>query len=177
MPGENIEKKTKLVEKMRGDVERAATVLFLDYTGLTVAEADGLRRKLRDAQVGYLVVKNSLMARALEGTPYEAASACLKGTPTGVVFGYDDPVSAAKLTFDYLKSCEHLKIKGGVLDKKAITATEAETLSKMPSKAEVQASVIALALGPARKLLGQIKNPAGRIVGAIDKLAKEEQAE
>lgn len=165
--------KEQFVQEMRQDVERAAGVLFLDYTGLTVAQADGFRKKLRDAQVSYRVVKNTLMARVLEGTPFPAAAKCLKGTPTGVVLGYEDPAQAAKLTFEFLKECENIKVKGGVVDKKAITPQEVEALSKMPSKAEIQGSIVALALSPGRKLAGQLKTPAGRIVGAIEALVKK----
>src|SRR6185437_8678556 len=97
------DQKEEFVKKMKSDVERAAGVLFLDYTGLTVMQADGFRRKCREAQVSYIVVKNTLMSRALAGTQYEDAAKCLKGTPTGVVLGFEDPVSSAKLTFEYMK--------------------------------------------------------------------------
>ena len=165
--------KDAFISEMRRDVERAAGVLFVDYTGLTVGQADGLRRKLRDAQIAYKVVKNTLMARVLEGTPFAAAAKCLKGTPTGVVIGFEDPVTPAKLTFEYLKDCEQLKVKGGIVEKRAISTKEAEALSKMPSREEMQAMIVAMALGPGRKLAAQIKNPAGRIVGAIEALAKK----
>jgi large subunit ribosomal protein L10 len=164
--------KDAFISEMRRDVERAAGVLFVDYTGLTVGQADGLRRKLRDAQVAYKVVKNTLMTRVLEGTPFAAAAKCLKGTPTGVVIGFEDPVTPAKLTFEYLKDCEQLKVKGGIVEKRAISSKEAEALSKMPSREEMQAAIVALALGPGRMLAAQVKNPAGRIVGAIEALAK-----
>lgn len=170
------EDKEAFVKEMRHEVERAAGVLFLDYTKLTVAQADGFRRKLRDAQVGYKVVKNTLMSRVLAGTPYEDAAKCLKGTPTGVVLGFEDPVSSAKLTFEYMQECENLKIKGGIVDKKAISPKEAEALSKMPSKVELQGQIIALAKSPGGKLLSQLKSPAGKIVGAVEALIKKLEA-
>jgi len=159
---------------MKADLKKAQTVLFLDYTGLTVAEATQLRVKMRQAKVGYKVVKNALVRKAMVGTPFESASKYLKGTPTGVVMGFDDPVAAARTTFDFVKTCDHLKIKGGVLDQQAIDARQVEDLSKMPSLIEMKGLLIGMALGPAGKLLGQIKGPAGRIVGAIDTKSKEE---
>lgn len=164
--------KEALVADIQKDFERSAGVLFLDFTGLTVGEADGFRRKMRDNKVRYLVAKNTLVKRALDGRPYEDAARCLKGTPTGVVFGYDDPVTSAKLVFEYMQDCKHLRVKGGVLDGKAITPAEAESLSKMPSKGELQASIVQLAQSPGRKLMGQLASPASRIVGAIDALVK-----
>jgi large subunit ribosomal protein L10 len=168
--------KEQFVKDMKADLDKAAGVLFLDYTNLTVAQADGLRKKLREAQIAYKVVKNTLMSRALEGTSYADAAKCLKGTPTGVVLGFEDPVSSAKLTFEYLKDCENLKVKGGIVDKKAISPKEAEALSKLPSKVELQGLIIALAKSPGAKLMSQLKSPAGKIVGAIEALIKKLEA-
>ena len=106
----------------------------------------------------------------MEGLSCADAAACLKGTPTGVVLGYADPVEAAKLTFEYLKECDKLRVKGGVVEDRAISAAETESLSKMPSRAEMQATIVAQALSPGRTLAGQLKNPSGRIVGALEAL-------
>lgn len=164
------EQKNDFVSRMRTDLDRAAGVLFLDYTGLTVEEANTLRRKLGNENVAYTVVKNTLMTRALAETAYADAAACLKGTPTGVVVGYEDPVAAAKLTYEMLNQTQHLKVKGGIVENKAIGPAEAEALSKMPSRGEMQAMIVVQALSPGRTIAGQLKNPAGRIVGAIDAL-------
>jgi large subunit ribosomal protein L10 len=162
--------KEKFIASMQGDLSRAMGVLFVDYTGLTVDEADKLRKKLRDADVAYKVVKNSLMRRALSATPFADAEKCLRGTPTGVVLGFEDPVTAAKLTYEFLKDCEHLKVKGGVVDNKAISVSEVEALSKLPSKEELQGAVVGLAMSPGRNLAGQLKHSSGKLVGAIEAL-------
>lgn len=164
--------KEQFISKMQGELERASGVLFLDFTGLTVEEADVVRGKYRENNVGYQVVKNTLMTRALLGTGYENAADCLKGSPTGVVIGYDEPVTAAKVTFEMLEDNKHLRVKGGILDEKAIGVSEAEALSKMPSQEELQVEIITLAMSPGRYLLGQMKNPAGLLVGAIDQLVE-----
>lgn len=164
--------KETVVADIKNDMQRAAGVLFLDYTGLTVAEADKLRRGLQKKNVRYLVVKNTLMKIALDGTPYANAASFLSGTPTGVVFGFEDPVTSAKAVFDFMEECEHLKVKGGVLDNKSIGAAEAKALSKLPSKTELQAQVVQLAMSPGRKLLAQVKSPGSRVAGAIKALVE-----
>ncbi|MEZ0314281.1 MAG: 50S ribosomal protein L10 [Myxococcota bacterium] len=167
--------KEQSVEALTKDVARSQAVLFVDYTGLTVEEVTNLRKKFRAQDIGFRVVKNTLMKRAIAGTPYEGASKVLKGTPTGVVLGFKDPVATAKSLYEALKEMpEHLKVKGGIFENKAITAKEAEALSKMPSREELLGQIIGMALGVGSKVLGQIKNPAGRIVGAIETKAKEE---
>lgn len=170
--------KEESVEALTKDVARSQAVLFVDYTGLTVEEVTNLRKKFRGQDIGFRVVKNTLMKRAIAGTPYESASKVLKGTPTGVVLGFKDPIATAKSLYEALKEMpEHLKVKGGIFDNKAITAKEAEALSKMPSREELIAGILGMIMGPGRKIAGQIKNPAGRIVGAIETKAKgDEQA-
>jgi large subunit ribosomal protein L10 len=167
--------KEEFVSQLSADVDRSVSILFVDFTGLTVAEADDFRNKLRASNVGYKVVKNTLLTRVLAGKEYSDAAGVLKGTPTGVVLGYEDPVAAAKATFDFIDDCKHMKVKGGVLDGKAISVDEAEALSKMPSREEMIAGVVALALSPARNLLGQVKSPSEKIVGAIEKLVETKE--
>lgn len=167
------EQKEQFVNDMKSELAKAAGVVFLDYTGLTVAEVEAIRRKVRASSVTYRVVKNTLMARALQGTAAEDAAQFLKGSPTGVVLGYSDPVATAKLALELTKESKHVRIKGGILDNKPLSSAETEALSNMPTKREMLAQVVGLALGPARRLLAQVKSPAGRIVGAVDKLAQE----
>lgn len=169
------EQKSIFVDEMRRDIERAAGVLFLDYTGLKVQEVEVLRKSFRAANVKYRVVKNTLLARVLAGTSCESAIQYLKGTPTSVVIGIDDPVTGAKLTVDFAKEKEKPRIKGGIVEGKAIDARQAEALAKMPSKPEVQAAVLAQVLSPGRNLAGQIKGPAGKILGAILKLVENKE--
>src|SRR4051812_35639050 len=95
--------KESVISSLKADVQKASGVLFLDYTGLTVSEVETWRRRTRAAGVAYRVVKNTLLARALKDTPAEGVTKFLHGSPTSVVFGFDDPVSTAKLTFDFLK--------------------------------------------------------------------------
>lgn len=164
--------KQAFVAEMQAEVEKAAGILFVDFFKLTVAEANTLRRNLREAKVRYRVVKNTLMTRVLEGKPFESASKCLKGTPTGMVWSHEDPVTPAKLAYAFAKECEHFKIKGGIVESRSITTAEAEALSKLPSKEELQGQIVTLAKSPGSKVAGQLKSPAGQIVGAVEALCE-----
>lgn len=170
------EQKTTLIEQMKADLARAEAVLFVDFTGLTVAEVDSFRRKMREANITYRVTKNTYVKKAISGTPYEAAGKWLKGTPTGVVYSFEDPVAPARMTYEFLKGCDHLKVKGGLLERKAISAAEVEALSKMPGRREMQGQLLALVLGVGGGLVAQIKGPAGRLVGAIEAKVKQGEA-
>lgn len=171
--GKHTLDKDSVINSLKDDVAKAAGVLFLDYTGLTVTEAEGLRKKMRAAKVNYRVVKNTLLTRALAGTGAEGASKYLKGTPTGVIIGYDDPVSTARITAEFLKECEHLKFKGGILDNKPLGPKEAEALSKMASKKDILGGILGMILGAHRKVASQIAAPAGKLAGQVKKFSEE----
>ncbi|MEM6960087.1 MAG: 50S ribosomal protein L10, partial [Myxococcota bacterium] len=145
--------KEQFVEEVAAELEKSAGILFVDFTGMNVAEQTDFRVKMRDANVRYRVVKNTLMLRALEkaGVQDDAAK-ILKGAPTGVVFGYDDPIGAAKIAFEFRKGVEKLQVKGAVLENKLLDAKGAEALSKMPGRDEILAEIVGLILGPGRNL-------------------------
>ncbi len=168
----NRQEKDQFVSTMTGEITSAAAAMFVDFTGLNVETVENFRRKVRAADLKYTVVKNTLMKRVLNDCSIKDSFGVLHGTPTGVVLGFDDPVRVAKITCDFAAECEHLKIKGGILEGNSLNAKEALALSKMPGKSELQASILLLALSPGRNVLGQIKTPAGKIVGAIDKLVE-----
>jgi large subunit ribosomal protein L10 len=172
----NRVQKEQFVEEMKTSLNEAAGALFLDYTGLTVNDTNVVRKKFREAGVTYVVVKNTLMARAMEGSTFADAATYLKGTPTGIVIGGEDPVAAAKTTFDIVEEFSHMKVKGGILDSKAINLVEVEALSKMPSKTEIQAGIVGLAMSPASNLIGQFKGPAGKILSQIEKMIEGQEA-
>ncbi len=165
--------KEALVTSVSQNLDLAAGVLFVDYTGMTVEEANTFRRKLQADGLSFVVMKNTLMRRALEGKPYADVGDLLKGSPTGVIMSNEDPVSTAKAAFEFAKTCTHLRIKGGVVDDQSVDAKGAEALSKMPSKAEVQGELVALAMAPGSNLAGQLKGPASRVAGAIEALVKK----
>jgi large subunit ribosomal protein L10 len=116
------------------------------------------------------------MKRAVAGTSFEGANQWLKGSPTGVMLAFEDPVAVARETYEFMKDCKHITVKGGVLENKTISEAEAEELSKMPTREEMHGQILGMALGVAGNLLNQIKSPGGRIVGAVEMKAKEDAA-
>ncbi|MEL6548194.1 MAG: 50S ribosomal protein L10 [Myxococcota bacterium] len=170
--------KEQFVKEVTAELEKSAGVLFVDFTGMDVEQQTTLRVKMREANVKYQVVKNTLMLRALEaaGVTDDAASV-LKGAPTAVVFGYDDPVGAAKIAVDFQKDVDKLKIKGAVLENKVLDAKAAEAISKMPGRAELLAEIVGLILAPGRNLQSLLKGPAGKLVGAVEAKADDGEAE
>ena len=97
------EKKEAAVKELAGKFESANAVYLADFTGLSVKRVTELRSRLRQAGVEYIVVKNTLAERALQGMDYPDISEHFVG-PTAVVFGPDDPVAAAKVLADFART-------------------------------------------------------------------------
>ena len=99
---EAYKQKQIIIDEIKDKFERAESAVVIDYMGITVAEADEMRKKLREAEVDYTVYKNTLVKRAIEGTKYEALGEILEG-PSGFAFSYDDATAPARVLNDACK--------------------------------------------------------------------------
>ena len=124
--------KEKIVSELSESLKSSAGTLFVDYTGIDVNTINDIRSQFRAAGVRYQVVKNSLVSRAIDLAELDSNATSLKGSPTAVIFGDDDPVNAAKITAELSKKLKYLKVKGGILESEVISADQAIALSKMP---------------------------------------------
>ena len=89
-----VEIKQPIVDEIKGHVEKASSVVLVDYRGLTVEQDTKLRKELREAGVVYKVYKNTLLKRAFEGTDFSQLDVDLEG-PSSVAFSYEDATAAA----------------------------------------------------------------------------------
>ena len=128
-----LEKKQEIVQEIHEKFARSKIVIVTDYKGLDVATISDLRRKLREADIEYRVVKNTLLARASEGTDAEAIKDDFKG-PSGVALSYDDPVAPAKVLTQFAKENNKLEIKVGVMGNSVLSVDDIKALSALPSR-------------------------------------------
>jgi large subunit ribosomal protein L10 len=143
------------VESLADKFNRAKSVVLTDFRGLTVGDVTILRSNLRAEKVEYRVVKNRLAQIALQKAGCDSLDELLTG-PTGIAFGYHDPVPAARIIFEFTQKYEHLKLKGGLLEGKRIDLPTIEKLSKLPPKDQL--------LG---KLMGSLQSPTMKFVFAL----------
>ncbi len=129
----NREEKGSIVQELTDKFAKAKIAIVTDYRGLTVTELEELRIALRECDSDVRVAKNTLLRRAVEGTPYELMSEHFKGT-SALTVSYDDPVAPAKVLVDFAKGHDKLQIRGAVLDGKALNVEDLTSLSKLPSK-------------------------------------------
>lgn len=172
-----LEEKQQIVEDLHGRFAKASLVVLTEYKGLNVAEASDLRRRLRQAGADFKVAKNTLLARAAEGTPVEGVRVEFQG-PGAVAIGYADPVAPAKILTQFADEGKKLKIRLAVLDGRRIGPEEVKALAELPSRevllaqalaamAAVPASFVRVLAGVPRSLLtvlqaiGEKKGAAG----------------
>ena len=146
----NREEKTELLNMLHEVFSNAESVVITEYLGLTVAEADELRNKVRDAGASLRVTKNRIARLAVKDTKFEGLADLFKG-PVAMAYA-SDPISACKACVEFAKNNEKLVIIGGALSDKALTLDEIKELAAIPSMDELRAKLVGLIQAPAAKL-------------------------
>ncbi len=111
-----IEVKAAKVEAIKEKFQKAQSVIFFDYRGMTVEEADGLRNTMRAAGVEYIVLKNAIVRRATASIGVDEAILPLLKGPTAFAFGYEDAVAPARILRDTIKKLKKCELKGGLIN-------------------------------------------------------------
>lgn len=128
-----LAEKKKIAENFHEKFSKAKVIIITDYKGLNVEAISDLRKKLREFQVEYRVVKNTLLERASENTGASLIKEKFKG-PTAVALSYNDPVAPAKILIKFAETNKNLIIKAGLLDGRALDFNAIKALSTMPSR-------------------------------------------
>src|SRR5205085_3355490 len=143
--------KEKLVAELKAKLEGAKALYYTDFTGLNVKRMTDLRRKLRKANVQYVVIKNTLALRAVNESGLVGER--LKG-PTGIIVARD-PVEAAKIITEFAKANDQKPaVKGGMFDGASIDAAQIKRLAAMPSREQMLAELAAGLQSPLSAMLG-----------------------
>jgi large subunit ribosomal protein L10 len=156
---------TELAERLRA----TETLIVADYRGLTNSELDGLRGELLKHGARFSVVKNTLTRRAAEEAGADVLLALLEG-PTAIAFleADGDPVAVAKALGDAARTTRVLAVRGGVLEGKAISAEDVESLAKLPPIEALRAQVLGAVASPLYTIVGLFTAPLTNLVGLID---------
>jgi len=173
----NIETKKQFVQQLRERMEKSMVVILTDYKGLNVSTMTELRTRLREANVEYEVVKNTMLRRASEGTGVEAIVGQFTG-PSAIALSYDDPVAPAKVLTDFAKANEKLEIKIGVMNGKILDLAAIKSLSSLPSREELLATVLSAMIAVPTSLVRALSDVPRRMVNVLQaiKEQKEQQA-
>ena len=153
----NLDDKKTVVAEVSAEVANAQSIIVAEYRGLGVVDLTALRANARKSGVYLRVVKNTLVRRAIAGTPFEGLSAKLTGP---LIYGISkDPVAAAKLLNDFAKGNDKLAIKVGAMPNYVMDAAGVKALATMPSREELLS-----------KLLGTMQAPITQFVRTLNEV-------
>ncbi|EKB7622580.1 50S ribosomal protein L10 [Enterococcus faecalis] len=151
-----IAKKETLVQAAAEKFESAASVVIVDYRGLTVEEVTNLRKQLRDAGVEMKVIKNSILSRAAKKVGLDGLDEVFTG-PTAVAFSNDDVVAPAKIIDEFAKDAKALEIKGGVIEGKVSSVEQITALAKLPNRKGLLSMLLSVLQAPVRNVAYAVK--------------------
>lgn len=171
-----LEQKKQIVEEITDKLERAQSVVLVDYRGLNVEEVTQLRRNYKEAGVEYKVYKNTLMRFAFKEAGFEEFNEFLTG-PNAIAFGFDDPVQAAKITHDFAKENKKLEIKAGIVDGKIIDIEEIKNLATLPSKEVLIAQALAGLNGPIAGFANVLQGTIRSLVYALNAIKEKQEGQ
>lgn len=152
----NLDAKKVAVADIKKLVGEAKSIVLVDYRGLTVSQDTALRKTMRENNIVYKVLKNTLFKKALEELNISGLDEALNGT-TAFAFGLDDETAAPRVIKNAMKDYTNLQVKAGVLGTKAITEVEVKTLANIPAKDQLVAQLLYVLNAPVSGLARALK--------------------
>ena len=172
----NLENKMLKVSQIVERLNNSKSMVMVDFKGITVEEITALRVKFREAGVDYVVLKNSLMQRALKETGIEGLDDLLVG-PSAFAFGMKDEVSPAKIITDFIdqSKSDKLTIKAGIVENKVVDTNEIIALSKLPPREVLVAKMMGSLNAPITNFVGALSATLRSLVYAVDAIRKQKE--
>ena len=169
MPRARKEQKAEQVELLAEKLKRAKVAVLTDYRGLTVAQIQDLRGKLRTGDVEYRVVKNTLARRAAESAGVAALEKELEG-PVAIAFGYDDNLSLpSRLINEWVRTTRlKLDVKGGLVEGRVFSPDQVKQLADLPSREVLLAQLLGTLQSPVAQLVGIMQTPVQQLIGVLN---------
>ena len=168
------QKKGELIEEYRELVRNSGALVFTNYRGISVKQINSLRGKMKDSGGDYVVTKNTLLRVALEQEGRITPPELLAG-PNAVVFTSEDVAKTVTALKDWIKAAKVVEITGAILESSALDATAAEKLSDLPTKEQVQSSILGTLNAPAGTLVRVLNAPLSSLVRVINAHVEKEQ--
>lgn len=172
----DIEAKKKFVVQLRERMQKSKVVIVTDFKGLDVGTLTELRDKLREVDVEFQVIKNTILRRASEGTGVEPLKDHFKG-PSAIAISYSDPVAPAKVLSDFAKTNEKLEIKIGVIDGKLIDLTAIKALAALPSREQLLATVLSAMIAVPTSFVRALNDVPRRMVNVLQAIKDQKESQ
>ena len=151
--------KQVIIDEIKEKLDGAQSAVVIDYMGTTVAQADAMRKKLRDANVDYTVYKNTLIKRAIEGTEFAPLAEVLDG-PSAIAISKEDATAPARVLKEVIDEFKKMEFKAGVVEGNYFDQEGIKEIASIPSRDVLIA-----------KFMGSIQSPVSKAVRTFQAIA------
>jgi large subunit ribosomal protein L10 len=160
---------------LREEIGRAPHAILVDFKGLTVEQSTTLRRKLREGDARFRVVKNTTMLRAVDELPLAELKDVFVGQ-TALAYTEGDAVGLAKVLRDFNEEFETAGFKAGIVDGTPISAEDFAALAELPPRDELIAKALYLMNYPITGLVTALNGILSGFVIALDQIREQKAA-
>ena len=158
-------------------LQQSTGAILTDYRGLSVKDLTELRKKLREVDGEFHIVKNTLFKRAADGVIVDPALTGYLEGPTAIGFARKDAVAVTKALLDYAKDHKAMSVKAGVMDGKVYNADEVAAISKLPSKEILISMMLGSLNAPITSLVGTLAGITANFVYTLQAIADKKEAD
>lgn len=151
--------KQVIIDEIKAKLDGAQSAVVIDYMGTTVAQADAMRKKLREANVDYTVYKNTLIKRAIEGTEFASLADVLDG-PSAIAISKEDATAPARVLKEVIDEFKKMEFKAGVVEGNFFDQEGIKEIASIPSRDVLIA-----------KFMGSIQSPVSKAVRTFQAIA------
>jgi large subunit ribosomal protein L10 len=170
------QEKDREIQELHRQFRESPNVLLVGFQGVKVADDEKLRRELRQANLSYRVVKNTLAIRAAQGTPLEQLKENFTG-PTAVALSKSDPVALAKILSKWAKESPAFRFKAGIVEGRVIEVKDIEVLASMPSREELISKIMFLINSGAQRLATAVAGVSRNLVVVLDQIRAQKESQ
>ena len=169
--------KAQIIDEFQEIFSKYNIGILTDYRGLSTTELNDLRRKLRESNIEYRVVKNSLAQLAAKRAGRDDLAGLFDG-PIGIAFSDGDITLPAKVLTDHIRTAKSiLGIKGGFLETGLLTIANVKTLSTLPTREVLLSKVLAGIQSPIANLINTLASPIRGFAGILQARIKQLEGE
>ena len=169
------QEKARSIDRLREEATKANIALVSDFRGLKVEDLEKIRNELKDNNIHYQVVKNNLARIAFQGTAHEVLNEHLTDC-CAVAFGYDDPVTAAKVLGKYERDFKQFYVKYGSYSGKFLTEEQVKELAKLPSREQLLSQMLATMNAVPTNSVSLFANLLRYMLNALNNIKDQKQA-
>jgi len=171
----NREEKAQIIETLHEKANKANVALVTDFRGLSVEKMEELRGKLRNENIDFQVVKNTLAKIALKDSPHEAMIDQFKDC-CAIAFGYDDPVVAAKVLTEFAKKNKTFQIRFGSYEGQVLDVEKINSLSQLPGRDELIGKLLRTCNAVPTNFVGLFANLLRNFLYALNGIKEQKEA-